>query len=338
MVTISGTLASPDQDPCKEPEKKEESKMRILKILAITSVFLFASAPAPFLSFASSPDEYVKAHNKHRAKVGSPPLEWSQKLADCAQDWANKLVRGQASGHRPNDQFKKFVKCAWDYCGENIWQGRGKFKKSKAHTAVDGWVKYEERWFDKSTCACTTGKNGCNDDMCCYHYTQVVSALSREVGCAFAKSGGKAAVVCNYKPGGNIRDGGKLRDLFPGCGAGGDGQAQSTGGGRTQLSESGGGLGAQSVFSAIKAKCKKPMLLDSGLSSQLADAARGKSFQQMGAVMQKMPSGRLNAFGVSGGTSATDVADRFDNCEKVGAGNKAGIYVGDGKVWIFLHQ
>ena len=47
-----------------------------------------------------------------RSQVSSPPLRWSNQLADVAQDWANNLASqgGNSISHRPNNRY-----------GENIY-------------------------------------------------------------------------------------------------------------------------------------------------------------------------------------------------------------------------
>jgi uncharacterized protein YkwD len=42
----------------------------------------------------------LEAHNAIRARMGVPPLIWSDQLAQVAQDWANHLIV-IAGTHRP---------------------------------------------------------------------------------------------------------------------------------------------------------------------------------------------------------------------------------------------
>src|SRR5438874_6553811 len=56
--------------------------------------------------------EILSAHNKYRAEVGVPPLEWSDDLAKQAQEWADYLAANLLFQHSGViDQ------------GENIWIG-----------------------------------------------------------------------------------------------------------------------------------------------------------------------------------------------------------------------
>ena len=58
----------------------------------------------------SMPQAMLEAHNAIRARVGVPPLVWSDQLAEVAQDWANHLIATGGLSHRPNNRY-----------GENIY-------------------------------------------------------------------------------------------------------------------------------------------------------------------------------------------------------------------------
>ena len=47
----------------------------------------------------------LEAHNAIRARVGVPPLVWSDQLAEVAQDWANHLIATGGLSHRPNNRL-----------------------------------------------------------------------------------------------------------------------------------------------------------------------------------------------------------------------------------------
>jgi hypothetical protein len=123
----------------------------------------------------------VARHNYWRAKVGSPDIQWSQKLADYAQDWANQLKNRDCElEHRPDNDY-----------GENIYAASG--MTVTPETVVDCWAselnvfKYEP----------FTGQRGDG------HYTQVVWSKTLYVGCAAAKCPQSEVWVCNYDPAGN---------------------------------------------------------------------------------------------------------------------------------------
>jgi uncharacterized protein YkwD len=43
-------------------------------------------------SDSSIANDFLAAHNRYRAKVGTPPLAWSDMLANRAQQWATTLT------------------------------------------------------------------------------------------------------------------------------------------------------------------------------------------------------------------------------------------------------
>jgi len=63
--------------------------------------------PAQGRSPASIAKAMLDAHNAIRARVGVPPLVWSDQLARVAQEWANHLIDTGRFGHRPNNQHGK---------------------------------------------------------------------------------------------------------------------------------------------------------------------------------------------------------------------------------------
>ena len=141
----------------------------------------------------------VKVHNKWRAAKGVGPVSWSQPMADYAQKWANHLAQNRACRliHRGNEGKK--IK-SW---GENLsmWGG------SKAHqdsptTAVNNWVTKEKKYWDGAPRVYGQGRTSSAG-----HYTQVVWAKSKKIGCGRAlckvSYGYKVVVVCNYDPPGN---------------------------------------------------------------------------------------------------------------------------------------
>ena len=71
-------------------------------------------APPAQPSPASIAQAMLDAHNAIRARVGVPPLVWSDQLAQVAQDWANHLIATGSFGHRPNNRY-----------GENVYSISG---------------------------------------------------------------------------------------------------------------------------------------------------------------------------------------------------------------------
>ena len=140
----------------------------------------FAS-PVQGRSPSSMPQAMLEAHNVIRARVGVPPLVWSDQLAEMAQDWANHLIAMGGLSHRPNNRY-----------GENIYTISG--GTATPHEVVDLWAK-EARGYDIRSNSCSG---------VCGHYTQLVWSKTRAVGCAVADAPRREIWVCNYDPPGNV--------------------------------------------------------------------------------------------------------------------------------------
>jgi uncharacterized protein YkwD len=124
--------------------------------------------------------EMVDAHNAVRAGVKMPPLAWSDKLAERAQDWANTLLARRQFSHRPNSPY-----------GENLFEITG--APATSAQVVKAWAD-EVRDYDYKSNKCRGA---------CGHYTQIIWRNTKEVGCAVARGGGREVWVCNYDPPGN---------------------------------------------------------------------------------------------------------------------------------------
>ena len=119
--------------------------------------------PAQGRSPASIAQAMLDAHNAIRARVGVPPLVWSDQLARVAQDWANHLIATGSFGHRPNNQY-----------GENAYTISG---STTSPAQVVGYWAGEARGYDVRSNTCSG---------VCGHYTQIVWGTTRAVGCAVA--------------------------------------------------------------------------------------------------------------------------------------------------------
>jgi uncharacterized protein YkwD len=123
----------------------------------------------------------TEAHNAVRADVGAPPLRWSRALARYAQNWADRLAaKGCELQHRRTDEY-----------GENLfWSSH----PVDAAAVVDEWASEGANYDPR--------RNACKGT--CGHYTQVVWAASRSLGCGMATCGSAELWVCNYDPPGNV--------------------------------------------------------------------------------------------------------------------------------------
>jgi pathogenesis-related protein 1 len=121
------------------------------------------------------------AHNVIRARVGVPPLVWSDQLARVAQDWTNHLIATGGFSHRPDNRY-----------GENLYSVSGAI--ASPAQAVGHWAR-EARGYDVRSNTCSG---------VCGHYTQIVWGNIRTVGCAVATDRRREVWVCNYDPPGNV--------------------------------------------------------------------------------------------------------------------------------------
>ncbi|PSN50515.1 hypothetical protein C0J52_14364 [Blattella germanica] len=157
----------------------------------------------------------VDIHNQLRSKValgketaGKPgpqpsaanmeKLSWDDELATVAQRWADQCDFGHDSC-RKDSRF---------YVGQNAYIGSS---KGSAENGNQDWSKAINKWYnevgnfsrnDISPFKFTKGTG---------HYTQVVWADTKYVGCGFiaykeADGWYNKYYVCNYGPGGNIKE------------------------------------------------------------------------------------------------------------------------------------
>jgi uncharacterized protein YkwD len=128
--------------------------------------------------------EILNAHNRYRAEVGVPSLQWSDSLAASAQQWANHLAATGTFEHSG--------------AAENLAQGSsGAFSVT---SLVDMWGG-EKQYFVYSTFPDVSSSGNWSD---VGHYTQLVWKNTTEVGCGLASGNGNDVLVCHYNPAGNV--------------------------------------------------------------------------------------------------------------------------------------
>ena len=126
---------------------------------------------------------FLEAHNDVRAGVGVAPLGWDADVAASALVWAEALAAdGCAFEHDTQQTY-----------GENLWWSSW---DPTPDEVVQGWASEVADYdYERNTCA---------DDAVCGHYTQVVWADSRWVGCGKAAcADGSVIWNCRYDPPGN---------------------------------------------------------------------------------------------------------------------------------------
>jgi hypothetical protein len=117
----------------------------------------------------------LERHNYYRDQVGVSELVWSNQLATMAQAWADTIAPTGTLSHNP------------DAGVENIAAGT-----TSPEDTVDMWVIYEKGCYDAVTKICNTP---CST---CWHYLNVISRTSTELGCGKSYSNSRWYWVCNY--------------------------------------------------------------------------------------------------------------------------------------------
>ncbi len=132
----------------------------------------------------------LAAHNRERARFGSPPLAWDPYLAAGAAPYADQLAREGRLRHSP--------RAVRPGQGENLWIGtRGFFPLS---AMIGSWT--DERRLFRAGRFPDTSRTGRWSDV--GHFTAIVWPTTTRVGCAIGQSARWEVLVCRYAPSGNI--------------------------------------------------------------------------------------------------------------------------------------
>ena len=154
--------------------------------IALAIAATSAGGRAPTNRFAT---ELLEVHNSERSQFGAPELQWSQKLAREAQQWAHVLAREGRMRHASNDERSG--------AGENLWMGQA--GAYSARYMVEAFAA-EKRHFKPGTFPHISRTGNWRD---VGHYTQVVWHGTKEIGCAVARNQRDDFLVCRYWPAGN---------------------------------------------------------------------------------------------------------------------------------------
>jgi len=138
----------------------------------------------------------LAAHNAERARLGIPPLVWSDKLARQSALWAEELTTMDGLEHSDGADYEGEDGEGEE--GENLWRGtRGYYSPEKM---VGLWV--DERKIFVNGPFPHNATNGRWRDV--GHYTQLIWRSTKQVGCAIAASAEDEILVCRYLEGGNV--------------------------------------------------------------------------------------------------------------------------------------
>lgn len=157
--------------------------------LALVGAAMAVSANA---SDGNAPEEriWLDAHNAERAEFGVAPLRWNADLAREAQSWARRLARSERLEHSTREQRNN--------AGENLWMGTA--RRYSPQAMIEPFVR-EKQYFRAGEFPRVSTTGDWSD---VGHYTQIVWAETREVGCARAPGARFDVLVCRYYPAGNV--------------------------------------------------------------------------------------------------------------------------------------
>lgn len=133
----------------------------------------------------------LAAHNRERARLGIPPLQWDPALAASAASYGPTLARIGRLQHSTRA----------DRAGqrENLWMGtRGAYSPEEM---VGYWIA-EKTHYRAGMPFPYVSRTGNWADV--GHYTQVVWRATTHVGCAIYPSRQWDYLICRYSPPGNI--------------------------------------------------------------------------------------------------------------------------------------
>jgi len=158
-------------------------------MVAVAAGFAAPSAAAPEDPARNFAWELLAAHNLERDRMKLPRLKWSQELARDAQQWAGHLAGLGRMQHTTQAQRKS--------TGENLWMGQAGYftPRSMVETFLQERKHFRAGEFPD------VSRTGRWQDV--GHYTQIIWAETREVGCAVARGKVNDFLVCRYRPGGN---------------------------------------------------------------------------------------------------------------------------------------
>ena len=162
------------------------SSLRIILLLAATPFVVGSIGPRTNFN-----DRILAAHNRERAEMSVPPLEWDDKLATNAADWAGHLSRTGRFEHSPDAPGQEVE-------GENIWGGTPGYYLPE--NMIRLWIA-EKKNFQPGVFP-SNSRSGAVEDVS--HYTQLVWRKTSRVGCAVNADGKEEILVCRYSSPGNV--------------------------------------------------------------------------------------------------------------------------------------
>jgi hypothetical protein len=158
-----------------------------LAVAAIAAVVICSVSAAAAAPVKINKSVILAEHNRYRAKVGVPPLVWSNRLARGAQQWADTMAALDRMQHSHTVGV-----------GENLayWSGPN---ASPLRTMIGLWER-EAYYFRPGTFPAVSSTGNW---LSVAHYTQMVWRRTKQVGCGIGNNGRNDFLVCWYSPQGN---------------------------------------------------------------------------------------------------------------------------------------
>jgi hypothetical protein len=132
----------------------------------------------------------LAVHNRERASAGAQPFTWDARLAGDAARYGPALARlGKLVHSEPTSRLGE---------GENLWMGSG---GAYSFTEMaESWAAEKELF--RPGIFPAVSRSGHWSDV--GHYTQMIWATSRRMGCALYSDAHWDYLVCRYAPAGNV--------------------------------------------------------------------------------------------------------------------------------------
>ena len=127
---------------------------------------------------------WVAEHNRIRAAVGQPPVQWSPKMAESALKYSQKCL------FEHSDKSERILDGA--ILGENLAYG-APFENYDDKRIVQLWES-EKQYYDHPQYPSQSKKGETG------HYTQMVNKKVKQIGCGCTNCDGKKICVCRYNP------------------------------------------------------------------------------------------------------------------------------------------
>ncbi len=151
-------------------------KSYVIVVLLLTFNLTFAQ-----LSTAQK-DTILAVHNFYRSIIGVRPLIWSDNLAEKAQQWADAIAKHPLITHNSMG------------FGQNLFYFTDTTDIARA---VHFWAMEQKYYYGQKI----TQEN----KLYFQHYTQIIWAKTKDIGCGLAKMpSGLYVLVCFYAPAGNV--------------------------------------------------------------------------------------------------------------------------------------